>query len=424
MRFTFTAVVLLALIRILQDSVPEKYYHITLIMLAFAFISWLNYRLISRLFRLYKSLFVRFIYLSLTMSTIFVIGYGNWTSRPSFVAPEHEVYLFLLYGAVVWLVGQVTLAVLQPFIYIAHWLVKGNRAVDTKQTDSSTPEMTRRTFLYSTLAVTPLIALGNGAKGIYEAQCEMSIQRYSLAIPNLPHNLNGFKIGQVSDTHLGPYFNLARLDTVIQLLAKEKTDLVVITGDFADDLNLLRPAIDRFNNLQPSIPHGIYFCCGNHDYHRNIELVKAELHKSRIITLQNESMLIVPGPNPFYLMGVDYPWAANSHEGINVSVSKESQECFVAASRNVPLNAFKVLIAHHPDFLFDGFAAKVPLTLTGHTHGGQVVLWGKSLLSPYAYMRGLYQETGVYGYVSSGTGHWLPFRLGCPPEISVFTLQG
>jgi len=89
-----------------------------------------------------------------------------------------------------------------------------------------------------------------------------------------------------------------------------------------------------------------------------------------------------------------------------------------------PSNAFTVMIAHHPDFLFDGFANKIPLTLAGHTHGGQVVIGGVPVSPlPYRYMRGLYQENQGYGYVSSGAGHWIPFRFGCPPEISIFTLR-
>ena len=94
--------------------------------------------------------------------------------------------------------------------------------------------------------------------------------------------MNGFKISQISDTHLGPYFDLAQLDTAISLLSEERPDLVVITGDFADDLSLLNPAIERFNALRPAIPYGIYFCVGNHDYFRNAELVRDELKKSLI----------------------------------------------------------------------------------------------------------------------------------------------
>ncbi len=121
----------------------------------------------------------------------------------------------------------------------------------------------------------------------------------------------------------------------------------------------------------------------------------------------------------FYILGVDYPWPKTAAE-------KDStrRQFMLKAEANIPNDAFKVLLAHHPDFLFDGFSAQIPLTLSGHTHGGQVNILGKSLLPvTYYYMRGLYQEGHSYGYVSPGAGQWIPFRLGCPPEISIFTLE-
>lgn len=397
-------------------------YTIIIILVITSFISWLNYRLLSRLFPFYRKQVIKYGYSIISITTTVVVGYG-WSKRPPFFTFENEIYHYIVYGAIAWLLGQLILLVFQPFLYVAHRLIKGNRAADTQPNSISKPGMTRRDFLHNTLAVTPLIAFGLSAKGIYEAQTDMVLKPYSLAIPDLPANLNGFKIGQISDTHLGPYFDLAKLDTAIKLLVQEKPDIVVITGDFADDLSLLKPAIERFNELEPSIPHGIYFCLGNHDYFRNIALVRTELQNSKIKNLANESILLVPGQRPFYLMGVEYPWADESQQGgVNVSVSKR-QQFFAAANQNVPPDAFKVLIAHHPDALIDGFAAKIPLTLAGHTHGGQVVIGGKSLMSAYTYMLGLYQENGVYGYVSGGTGHWFPFRLGCPPEVSLFTLK-
>ena len=385
-----------------------------------AFICWLNYRLLFRLFHSYRTSVVRAIYLISSIITIVVISYG-WFTRPLFAVPEQQFYLFLVYGALAWIMGQMVLLIFQPFIYVAHRLITVNKGADEQGEGSAALTMTRRNFLHNILAVTPLLAFGLSIKGIYEAQVEMIVERHLLAIPSLPPQLKGFKIGQISDTHLGPYFDLAKLDQVIKLLLEEKPDLVVITGDFVDDLNLLKPAIERLNELQRLIPHGIYFCYGNHEYFRNIDLVRAELSKSRIMVLNNQSTLLVPGPQPFYLMGVDYPWTNAAQRGMNVSVSKR-QQYFAAASQNIPPNAFKVMIAHHPDFLIDGFAARIPLTLSGHTHGGQVVIGGQSLQSSYTYMRGLYQENGVFGYVSSGTGQWFPFRLGCPPEISIFTL--
>lgn len=395
-------------------------YTIVIVLVLTSFISWLNYRLLSRLFPAYRRQFVKYGYSIITIITILVVGIG-WSKRPPFVSLENEAYQYLVYGALAWLFGQLLLLVCQPLLYVAHRLIKGNHAANVHNNDSLKSGMTRRDFLHNTLAVTPLVALGFSSKGIYEAQTNMVLKSYSLTMPDLPVNLNGFKIGQISDTHLGPYFDLSKLDTAIKLLADEKPDIVVITGDFADDLSLLKPAIDRFNELEPSIPHGIYFCLGNHDYFRNIALVRAELNKSRIKNLANESILLVPGQRPFYLLGVEYPWAEESQSGINVSISKREQ-FFAAANHNIPSDAFKVLIAHHPDALIDGFAAKIPLTLAGHTHGGQVAIGGKSIMSAYTYMLGLYQENGVYGYVSGGTGHWFPFRLGCPAEVSVFTL--
>lgn len=395
-------------------------YPALVVLILISFISWLNYRLLARLFHSYRTQVVRSTYFVFSIITIALIGYG-WSTRPLFAVPDQDVYHFLVYGTLAWLLGQVILLIFQPFIYVAHRLITENKQVSTQEKSSMTLAMTRRDFLHNTLAITPLVAFGLSTRGIYEAQTEMIVDRRSLTFPTLPPNLNGLKIAQISDTHLGPYFDLRKLDTVIKLIIEEKPDLLVITGDFVDDLNLLKPALDRINELHPLIPHGIYFCYGNHEYFRNIEFVRAELHKSRIVVLDNKSTLIVPGEKPFYLMGVDYPWANASQRGINVSDSKR-QQCFAAASQNIPADAFKVLIAHHPDFLFDGFAAQIPLTLTGHTHGGQVVIRGKSLQSTYAYMRGLYQENGVYGYVNSGTGHWFPFRFGCPPEISIFTL--
>jgi len=399
-----------------------RFFYAVAIMLAITtFISWLNYRLLSRIFTSYRTRMVKYACIFFAVATILVMDYG-WLRQSVFILPEVDGAQFYVYVALAWSFGQLILLALQPLIYIGHRLIKSHKPADNARPGSSAAALTRREFLHNALAVTPLFAFGISTRGIYGAQTDMVVQRFSLTMPKLPSNLGGFKIGQISDIHLGPYFNLERLDTAIELLAQEKPDLVVITGDFADDLTLLKPAIDKFNDLQSSIPRGVYFCMGNHDYFQNAELVRAELNNSRIVLLDNSIRLVVPGLQPFYLIGVDYPWTGTSRRGIDVSDSKR-QQYFAEAAKDVPHNAFNVLIGHHPDVLFDGFTARIPLTLAGHTHGGQVVIGGKTLFTSYHYIRGLYRENGVYGYISSGAGHWLPFRLGCPPEISVFTLK-
>jgi predicted MPP superfamily phosphohydrolase len=254
--------------------------------------------------------------------------------------------------------------------------------------------------------------------GTYSARFEMAVRRLELPFRKLPPALRGFKIAQISDTHVGTFFTLDRLDEVIELVKQEKPDMVVITGDLIDDLTLLRPCIAKLSQFAAVIPYGIYYCWGNHEYFRDIKRIREELLKSPIHVLGNSNAPIVVGETTFYMLGVDYPWATTNPE------KKEKQRQFLAkAQANIPDEAFKILLAHHSDFIADGFANEIPLTLSGHTHGGQINLLGHSLLPiKYQYMRGLYQENHNYGYVNVGAGQWFPFRIGCPPEISIFTL--
>lgn len=382
---------------------------------------WLNYCLLSRRLVFYRRPAVRITYMLITAAAV-IVAFFSRIYRPSSLNPADELYYWLLYAAIAWLCGQVILIILQFMLGIVDKSL--GRNTERKPDGSGVPgaRITRRAFLHGAAVVLPMVSVGVGARGIYEAQATMEVNEHHLTFPGLPASLQGFKIGQVSDTHLGPYFSLERLDTVVELLRQHKPDLVVITGDFADDLNFLAPALARLDQLHAGIPHGIYFCMGNHEYIRDVDLFRRELGRSKSILLENSHALILPGARPFYLLGVDYPGSERSHSSVDISESLR-RRCFQAANQNLPEAAFKVLLAHHPDFFLDSFAAGIPLALAGHTHGGQVVIGGRSLVGSYSYMRGLYQENGVYGYVNSGAGHWFPFRMGCPPEISMFTLQ-
>ncbi len=391
-----------------------------LLLIITVFIGWLNSRLLARLFPFWRARPVRYGYLLLTAAAVFVMVYF-WPRRPSLMFPEGELYLFLVYISLGWLSSQLFLIVLQPLLYVAHRLAGGRKAV-AADGGAAEPEMSRRAFLHKALAAVPLVAFGAGGQGVYGAQTDLAVVRHTLVMPDLPANLDGFKIGQLSDTHVGPFFDLARLDQVLGRLAAEKPDLVVMTGDFADDLQLLRPAAKALAAMGAAVPHGVYFCWGNHEYFRDPAFIKAVLEDAGIKILKNASDLIAPGTRPFYLLGADYPPTVGTQRTFKIAADQRAK-FFAAANGKVPPGAFRVLIAHHPDFLNNAFDAGVPLTLAGHTHGGQVVIGGKPLLTTADYMRGLYSDKGAYGYVSSGVGHWFPFRFGCPPEVSVFTLR-
>jgi len=394
------------------------FYFITALFTLTVFLSWLNSRLLARLFPLWRSRPARYGYLLLTVVAVVVLVYF-WPRRPSLIYSGGEFSLLLVYASLAWLSGQLFLAALQPLLFVAHRLAGGRKATEA---GPAGPRLGRREFLHRAMAAVPMVAFGAGGEGVYGAQPGLSVVRHTLVVPGLPANLDGFKIGQISDTHVGPFVGLARLEHIFGRLVAEKPDLVVMTGDFVDDLRLLKPAAAALATVGAAVPHGVYFCWGNHEYFRDVAYIRATLAEAGIKSLMNDAAEIVPGARPLYLVGVDYPPTDDGRRSFKISATQR-ERYFAAANGKAPPAAVRVLISHHPDFISDAFAAKVLLTLAGHTHGGQVVIGGKPLLDTSAYMRGLYAGDGSWGYVSSGAGHWFPFRLGCPPEISMFTLK-
>lgn len=378
-------------------------------------ISLINWQLLMKWFP-NASYFGRgYLYWLVTGLSWFLINY-NWLFQPD-ATFFHQWIAPLVDLSYVWIIAGVVLLCFFPVLFILRKLSNSVNSV-AKGRETNRVDISRRTFLQSVLYVSPILALGVSATGVYSAEKEMVIRQVPLSFRGLPQDLQGFKIAQISDTHIGPFFSLERLDEVLQSIIEEKPDLVVITGDLIDDLTLLEPTISKLNQFLSRIPYGIYFCWGNHEYFKDINRIRRELAKSSIHVLENSSLPVTVGKTTFYMLGVDYPWPKDPGEGGSIR-----QQFMIKAKDKIPSDAFKVLLAHHPDFLFNAFADQIPLTLSGHTHGGQVNILGKSLLPvSYHYMRGLYQENHSYGYVSPGTGQWIPFRLGCPPEISIITL--
>ncbi|AIF52671.1 metallophosphoesterase [Pelosinus sp. UFO1] len=388
-----------------------------ILMLLILIISYGNWRLLVKWFPTWKSYISGIIYWLMTAVSWSLVG-ASWLLRPD-TAFYYERIIPLVDLSFVWVIGQILLLLFFPILFALRKILHRVHSNEISKDNKGVADTSRRTFIQSILYAAPVLALGVSGAGVYSAEKEMVVRHFPLSFPGLDQDLKGFKIAQISDTHLGPFFTLDRLDEVIHLVIQEKPDMVVITGDLIDDLSLLVPAVEKFNQMDALIPYGIYFCWGNHEYFRDINRIRVELGKSKIHVLQNSNIPITVGTSTFYLLGVDYPWPQNVSEKDAIR-----QQFMKKAVENIPNGAFRVLLAHHPDFLFEGFAAKIPLTLSGHTHGGQVNFLGHSLLPvSYYYMRGLYQENDTYGYVNTGAGQWIPFRLGCPPEISIFTLE-
>lgn len=247
---------------------------------------------------------------------------------------------------------------------------------------------------------------------------------YDVPVKDLPTDLEGFRLAQISDVHLGAYYSLERLEALLQRIADSKPDLLAITGDIFDDVQMNAAAIKLVDSFTDKFKFGIYYCHGNHEHFRGIRTIETELAKTGIHWLVNRSENVT---GKLYILGVNYP----SRAPIITSSDKEHDKDFAEtrnefmhrALKGVPDDAIKILLAHHPEFIDDGAARHCVLTLTGHTHGSQFGIFGVPLFPVFKYTRGLVKTGDSLGYVHVGNGSWFPFRIGCPPEIAYFTLR-
>jgi predicted MPP superfamily phosphohydrolase len=240
------------------------------------------------------------------------------------------------------------------------------------------------------------------------------INHLSIPYPALPSEFVGYRILQISDIHLGTWMNEKRLQGIVEMAHAQSADAIVITGDFVTHMfDGVTGALERcLKHL--SAPDGVLAVLGNHDYWAGEEQVLQVLERCQIIVLRNQVHAIKKNGQVLKIAGLDDVYNARD------DLSKLMDQL----SDNIPA----ILLVHVPDFAdLAAATGKFALELSGHSHGGQIVLplIGAPVLPPLGrkYPRGLYRINGMYHYTSKGTGTaTIPFRFDCPPEITVFTL--
>jgi predicted MPP superfamily phosphohydrolase len=242
-------------------------------------------------------------------------------------------------------------------------------------------------------------------------------------VSGLPEGLDGLRIANIGDVHVGPFIKPADLAAAVDLVNARKVDLLAITGDLIDDLNQLEPTLEALERSE-ALP--VLSILGNHDKYPNEAAIVAALKRRnpRIEVLINNSILIHPRGVPLRVAGVDYPLAADGRHMLprdeqDAAMRRFAQLAFAQAEPGEPL----VVLSHHPEFFSIAARHGAMLTLSSHTHGGQVRLFGRPVIVAYDYMHGIYCEGEAYLDVNSGLGHWLPLRIGVPREISIVTLR-
>lgn len=272
----------------------------------------------------------------------------------------------------------------------------------------------------------PTAAVAAGFYGGLVEKDDTVVNSFDVPLLNKAHRaLNGYRIIQFSDVHCGPFLAPERLEQLLEKAAGLSGDLLVMTGDIFDDNETNEDAIEIIDRYCDKFKDGIIYIFGNHEYFRDLSLIEKGLSRSKVKVLRNQAICIAGKAGTaeaLYIVGVDYP---RRRDLFSQQVKEYVREAYEA----VPEGAASILLAHHPDFIDSGAEEGAAAVLCGHTHGGQIGLFGIPIVPhTFKYMRGIYIVEGkdrkkTLGYVHCGNGSWFPFRLGCPPEIAVFTLQ-
>lgn len=283
----------------------------------------------------------------------------------------------------------------------------------------------RREFLKAAGLMTPVITTAAlGAR--YGMQSgKFAINKYDLPAPWLPQRLRGLTITQISDLHLGRLYRPRMLPRLVDGANSLKSDIVVVTGDIVDVSNDMLPAaIGAFAQLEAR--RGLYICLGNHDWIDSRDELVDALDDMRWNLLLDRRMHVGIDGERITLMGLDWGnsdvtrWGGGHRQRAERALAGYDRE------RDGPV----IALAHHPH-AFDALCDHgVPLTLSGHTHGGQLMLVpqrsdgqgdaGRDIGVGglmFRYLRGFYHRGGNSLFVNSGVGNWFPIRWNAPAEI-------
>jgi predicted MPP superfamily phosphohydrolase len=246
-----------------------------------------------------------------------------------------------------------------------------------------------------------------------------TLRRLDLEFDALPAALDGLRIAQISDVHVGMFVQPEMLWPVMEAVAREAPDLVVLTGDLVDDRRKVDATLEVLGSARPRL--GTWACLGNHEHYTGLQVMRSAFDRSSAHLLVNEAVQLRHGGATLELSAVDYPLgrAGRMTDGTRFDALAET-----ALVRRAQGGDFRVHLAHHPHAWDAARVRGAQLTLSGHTHGGQVTAFGRPVFAPFfRYIRGLYEQRGQKLFVHSGTGHWLPVRINCPAEVALLTLR-
>ncbi|MFA6033387.1 MAG: metallophosphoesterase [Myxococcota bacterium] len=256
-----------------------------------------------------------------------------------------------------------------------------------------------------------VFALTMGIYGFCAARFMVQTTVLDLPVKGLPAALDGFRVVQVSDIHIGVIVRNGKVRDLVEKINSLSPDLVVITGDLADeDASYMKGLSGELARIKSV--HGTLACTGNHDYYAGVEHVTAIAAGAGIRFLRNEKATVAGAIDVY---GIDD--LAGRYFG---EKTPEFGSIIGPGARTRPT----ILLYHQPVGMEKAAALGVDIVLSGHTHKGQI--WPITLISRliYRYQTGLFKSGDTAMYVSRGAGTWgPPMRVGSTPEIVLVRLR-
>ena len=268
----------------------------------------------------------------------------------------------------------------------------------------------RRDLLKGLAATAVGTAVGALDHGYVFERRRVAVTRETLTVSGLSPGLAGLRVGFLTDLHRSDTVTHDMAAAAVALLMAEQPDIIMLGGDYVTwgggvNRRYVAAAAEALAPL--SAPHGIFAVLGNHDDAREMP---AALAARGIDVLKDARTRLTVRGEPVDVAGIQY-WTRKV-----IDIERATR----GAGRNL------ILLAHTPSRLIEAAALGVPLVLSGHTHGGQVVIPGLGAVAAreFPVVAGTARREATTIFVSRGVGtDYIPVRLNCPPEVAVLTLQ-